>query len=152
MRPCPPGCLHESSPSTLALCISCPCPWLSLLLLMLLMLLRSLQSKIGDPEIDDRAYELKELMEGERFTPLFKVRMLVGRLPRPSRSTHGSCPVDRWNLLLIAKLSPPVSFFSARDPDSSGVTPPAGHATRALIFRFVCRIVSMEVLGDVVDT
>lgn len=27
----------------------------------------------GDREVDDREFELKELMEGERFTPLFKV-------------------------------------------------------------------------------
>lgn len=36
-----------------------------------------MQSKIGDPEYDDRAFELKLVYEGERFTPLFKVRAIV---------------------------------------------------------------------------
>lgn len=31
------------------------------------------QTLTGDQEVDDRDYELKQLMEGERFTPLFKV-------------------------------------------------------------------------------
>lgn len=32
----------------------------------------------GDREVDDREYELKQLMEGERFTPLFKVGDFLG--------------------------------------------------------------------------
>lgn len=35
------------------------------------------QSLTGDREVDDREYELKQLLEGERFTPLFKVRVCV---------------------------------------------------------------------------
>lgn len=38
-----------------------------------LVLVDSRKSKVGDPEIDDRAYELRVLLEGERLTPLFKV-------------------------------------------------------------------------------
>ncbi|CAM9510084.1 unnamed protein product [Ectocarpus sp. 6 AP-2014] len=36
------------------------------------------KSLTGDREVDDREYELKQLMEGERFTPLFKVGVLTG--------------------------------------------------------------------------
>ncbi|CAM9922029.1 unnamed protein product [Scytosiphon promiscuus] len=36
------------------------------------------KSLTGDREVDDREYELKNLLEGERFTPLFKVGVLTG--------------------------------------------------------------------------
>lgn len=45
--------------------------------LMNLMNVMNKQSLTGDREIDDRDYDLKQLMEGERFTPLFKVRVPV---------------------------------------------------------------------------
>lgn len=31
------------------------------------------QNLTGDREIDDREFELQQVLEGERFTPLFKV-------------------------------------------------------------------------------
>ena len=48
----------------------------------------------GDREIDDREYELKQLMEGERFTPLFKVRVFFGY------------PGRRGKAVVIVSLSP----------------------------------------------
>ncbi|CAM9702298.1 unnamed protein product [Ectocarpus sp. 4 AP-2014] len=42
------------------------------------LLAESEKSLTGDREVDDREYELKQLMEGERFTPLFKVGVLTG--------------------------------------------------------------------------
>ncbi|CAB1098647.1 unnamed protein product [Ectocarpus sp. CCAP 1310/34] len=42
------------------------------------LLAASEKSLTGDREVDDREYELKQLIEGERFTPLFKVGVLTG--------------------------------------------------------------------------
>lgn len=47
------------------------------------------QSLTGDREVDDREYELKQLMEGERFTPLFKVGDFLGVTPRVQATRRG---------------------------------------------------------------
>ena len=48
----------------------------------------------GDREVDDREYELKQLMEGERFTPLFK----VGSFCWHHLGRHARCKGDMTRL------------------------------------------------------
>ncbi|CAM9756197.1 unnamed protein product, partial [Choristocarpus tenellus] len=42
------------------------------------LLAESQKNVVGDPEFDDKAFELKQILDEERFTPLFKVGTLTG--------------------------------------------------------------------------
>lgn len=57
----------------------CPSVVLKFLPSLFALLVVAVQSLTGDREVDDREYELKNLLEGERFTPLFKVRLAARR-------------------------------------------------------------------------